>query len=706
MKNPEQSSQSEPTQEELDAKELKLNRMARLRKKAIESAKKDIEKHKTQTVETPVKPEVVKITTIEPETLSDESVFDPEKTVLGGPEKKSKSEKKEIEEVEKTTEVREKKEVKRPEGISLSEKLDEIEKNPEQLERFAEQLKGRKVYHFVDGKRQYVTLDDIQKIDDKWQATLVFYENNGEEIKRKENYNIGKTKYKEWKKELPEKDEESVFLRGDNGKYGKGNIKKLILPKKEDKYLLENKKGKPIEILSADEIIKYQGEDGVVAYSRSTLPRPELSQVLLKASEKIEALAPKIGKEGIEIEADEIEAKTKIEPSAGRKEEDEQETERLSKELKEGFDLIVEDEPVKSPEEEIGEAEEDQTIRGSFKEAGKEVAKVVTKDFWSDAWQNAKAYVKENWSWNPLNWLKEPTYKYLEKSEEEKNEEFVQETKKEQLLEVLNIVGISSDATPEEIDEKIQDYYFDESKEKSPDYYKVALMFNELAYPNEKDGDFNSYEERIPLIEEILKEKSDFPIESPEQKELAEKIVIDKIEKYFMETAERIGDSNADQDTKNSWSEALHKIDEGINKMKERQKSGSKNLGKYYKIFREDLNNLNEKINRASEKKEEGELKLEEFEYACEALGLPKNASVEQFYNAAVGRRPNLDAMHSGKSIEASLEILSTNLADDRDSLIKESKRGEKSEQKVKYKIHQILERVNFKDRMVEKFKK
>lgn len=365
----------------------------------------------------------------------------------------------------------EKKELKRPIGVSLSEKLDDFSENSkEAFSELTQKLEGEKVYHFTKDKkgnlvRQYVTLNGIQKIGDTWQATLIFYNNEGEEIRRKENYNIGKTRYKEWKKELPKENDGSVFLRGNNGKYGRGTIEERPAKDGKVEYVLKNKKGEVVKTLSPEQVIRYE-ENGTVAYAERAVRRSKLSKegtINLpkppgEAKTELEiGTEPNIAKENLEeagTTIPELEPDLEGEREKLKKAFSETEDAKLPETPKHGSENlddwvknkegVWEFAPKEEPKKEKGffrrtwdkvrglpkalyqEVREDvfgvgegETVGDKFEEAAQDIGEAKSKKFWADAGRNAWAHTRENWSWNPLNWFKQPTYRYLEKPEKE-----------------------------------------------------------------------------------------------------------------------------------------------------------------------------------------------------------------------------------------------------------------------------------------------
>src|SRR3989344_1982696 len=100
---------------------------------------------------------------------------------------KKEMDQKEIERLKRDIEAKEGQEIKLPEIKILSKTLEELEnKNDKQgLKYLKEQLAGEKVYRFIKEngvrKKQYIALENIEKVDDKWQSTLVLYGEDGQE---------------------------------------------------------------------------------------------------------------------------------------------------------------------------------------------------------------------------------------------------------------------------------------------------------------------------------------------------------------------------------------------------------------------------------------------------------------------------------------------------------------------------------------------
>lgn len=157
-------------------------------------------------------------------------------------------------------------EMVKPEGASLSDRLTALENKKEEREHLEAQLKGEKVYHFKEGVKQYLTVEDIRPIGGKWVARLVAYNPDGSVDWTKPKYSVDKIKFKHWKKELPQETEEKVFVRNDDGSYG------------------DPVEAKEVKI-SPEDLVRYKYEGGV-AYAKRTERRPEAPEG---------AVAPKSG---------------------------------------------------------------------------------------------------------------------------------------------------------------------------------------------------------------------------------------------------------------------------------------------------------------------------------------------------------------------------------------------------------------------------
>jgi len=159
--------------------------------------------------------------------------------------------------------------LKIPEAKNLSERLTELNKSDKAgFESLKGLLGGERVYRFVkikkpDGtfekKIEYLSLSNI-KSDGKegWKCNFVVYNENGSINKQKsrEDYDISKTKYRQWKKTEKQPKDEDVYVTERGTLCGLG-----IEKKSENNFILKNKANKKDKGInrSLDQLREFEG---------------------------------------------------------------------------------------------------------------------------------------------------------------------------------------------------------------------------------------------------------------------------------------------------------------------------------------------------------------------------------------------------------------------------------------------------------------
>ncbi len=190
---------------------------------------------------------------------------------------------------------------------SLTEKLNELSENdPEGFEQLKKQLEGERVYRYVKGKLQYLGLENIEKQDDEWVATLVIYteDKNGFKRNEKKGYKIGKTAYKERKKaqkwDTPVDGEKAIFR--DNA--GQEDLAEVEV-KENDVYIFKPESGGGASV-PQEELMVYEDEDEAASYSIRQLKRSQAEANYKKGPgpKKPSGKGPVVPKDGVTIEVE------------------------------------------------------------------------------------------------------------------------------------------------------------------------------------------------------------------------------------------------------------------------------------------------------------------------------------------------------------------------------------------------------------------